>query len=272
LTVKNYLKRNFLIKSENYYIAENIYDKTSKKRGVIAVFNKSFNYATGFENCVDFFVFSKKYNFIDWIWGVETYDDNEIDFPKYYWENYSRLIKKIFKNFEIFVFEGNFKVPDYINELKIENNQNYFSQKEVKVNDIFFEISKMKIQLFLNYMDTDSIPFYLKNIAVLMRENNEYEKSLFYLKKCRTMLKNTDFADEIGITLLKMEKYSLCKNYCKNFESVKCLQSVGFSLKATGELEKALKVYKKLDKICQNDWIKKDIDWIENEINKTENN
>ncbi|MGM0608686.1 MAG: tetratricopeptide repeat protein [Candidatus Muiribacteriota bacterium] len=264
--------------SKNYIIASDFVQKNFYKDLIIGVYNKDFNFETGQENILDIYVFSKKHNLLDWVWGAPCWNDREIEFPIYTWEFLDNILNNVFNIKNKVLITDHKELPRYMNWKK-ENKQpakkfslnlieSFDNYSDYNIQKKLARIYLIKIQLFLNYMDTDSIPMYLKNIGVLYNELNLYNKALFFLKKALRLNNNCDIKDETGITLIKLKKYKIALRFLKNSNTRKAQSCLAYSYKMTGDLEKALNILKKLYDEQEETWIKNDIEFIKNELDK----
>jgi tetratricopeptide (TPR) repeat protein len=117
-------------------------------------------------------------------------------------------------------------------------------------------------------MDTDSIPFYMKNIGVIYNEYSEFKKAYIWLENAVRINFNNDLYDQLIISLTGMKCFDRIISSIKVPETFIQVTSLAFAHKNKGEYIKSLEYYKKAYEQKKENWIIEDINWIENEINK----
>ncbi|MCK9225060.1 MAG: hypothetical protein M0R46_10975 [Candidatus Muirbacterium halophilum] len=259
------------IKSKNFDIAYYIIKKQIKGDYVVFLFNKEKSPFTNKDNILDIFVYNCQYDVLDWVYSVEDYNDKDIVFPYYTFLILKRFVEKSFNSYKIIISGKHipeYNIQEYINENIVLYNLYCKSNTKIVNKELFFKVNLLKIQMYLNYMDTDSIPFYMKNIGVLYNEYNEFEKACLWLENAYRINSNLDIYDQFIISLTGLKRYDdIIKNVIEPKTFIQ-ISSLGFAYKNKGLYKKSLDFLKKAYSINKVDWIKNDIDWINNEINQ----
>ncbi|PLX15751.1 MAG: hypothetical protein C0601_12305 [Candidatus Muiribacterium halophilum] len=260
---------------ENHKIGLKTASYIKENRAVFIIINSADNPETGERDILDVFIYNRKYELLDWIYGLADPDDNEVGISMYNYEWIMTFINKYFSKYTVFVIsedkKEDFIKGKYINlndvlNLSYDNRLLFNASNESEERKIF-DISLLKIQQFLNFMDTDSIPLYFKNIAVIENELGNHKKALFYIKSALKKNRSQEILDELLVVLVKLKKFKLIKRLTNRKQDSKNeKQFRAYALKMTGEYRESLKLYKKLYKEHKEAWIKDDIRWLEDEL------
>ncbi|MFW5782800.1 MAG: tetratricopeptide repeat protein [Candidatus Muiribacteriaceae bacterium] len=265
------------MKKSNFEIAYRCVLKDCSREQVLFLVRQDLNRETGFLNILDIFVYSPGYDVFEWMYGFESAEDPDIIVPEETFIMLCGFFSKIFPDYTQIIC-SDMDLPDYFGDVtplyhETANEEEVFSRFPVFISEEndrerrkkIYLILKAKIQQFLNFMDTDSIPFYFHNIAVIYNELELHRYARFYLHHAIALNNNSLFRNELIITLTRQKEFVEVLKMTEDSEDLTALKSRAYALRMTGRKDEALTLYRELVNLCDEDWIADDLRSLEDD-------